>query len=162
MNGKLFFLRRTPKEIEIFGGEVFIDIDGKNIGIIGTEDFEIDLPEGKHTIKMYKSHSFDTFIGVAESVIDLKSGEKLLVKYSSPMLVNQVGNIIVTNFISEQQVDSLAMKREMQIVKDDQILKDKKREQETQTRNGWIIFAVVMFVGMLIWFLVEISSINNF
>lgn len=161
MNGKLFFLRRTPKEIEIFGGEVFIDIDGKNIGTIGAENFEIDLPEGNHKLKMYKSHSFDTFIGVAESEINLNSGEKLLVKYSSPMLINQAGNIIVSNFISEQQLESLAMKREEKIVQDDQKLRDKKKEQEAQTRNGWIIFTVIMLVVMLIWFLIEISSINN-
>ena len=29
---KLVFLQRTPKEIEIFGGDVYFDIDGKNVG----------------------------------------------------------------------------------------------------------------------------------
>lgn len=28
---KLVFLRRTDKEIEVFGGDVYFDLDGKNI-----------------------------------------------------------------------------------------------------------------------------------
>lgn len=162
MNGKLVFLRRTSKEIEIFGGEVYIDIDGKHIGVLGTNDFEIDLSEGIHKIKMYKSHSFDTFIGVAESEINLKSGEKLLCRYSSPMLVSQDGNIVVSNFISEQQLESLVKKREEQIVQDDQKQRDKKREQENRTRNGWIIFTIVMLVGMLLLIIIDLTNINNY
>jgi hypothetical protein len=77
-------------------------LKGWYIGILGMEDFEIELPEGNHKIKMYKSHTFDTFIGNAESEISLKKDEKLLLKYSPPMLVNQAGNIVISNFESEQ------------------------------------------------------------
>ena len=36
MGAKVVFMRRIPKEIEIFGGDVFIDIDGKNVGKLGS------------------------------------------------------------------------------------------------------------------------------
>lgn len=38
--GKLIFMRRTSKEIEIFGGDVYIDIDGRNIGVLSIIDVE--------------------------------------------------------------------------------------------------------------------------
>ena len=55
--GDFFVLRRTQSEIDIFGGDVYVDIDGKNVGIVGKEDLQIQLSPGPHTIKMYKSHS---------------------------------------------------------------------------------------------------------
>lgn len=39
MGEKLVFLRRTQKEIEVFGGDVYIAINGRNVGILGTKDF---------------------------------------------------------------------------------------------------------------------------
>ena len=52
---KLVFLRRTDKEIEVFGGDVYFDIDGKNAGKLSRTNQEIEVLPGKHTIKMYKS-----------------------------------------------------------------------------------------------------------
>ena len=75
---KLVFLRRTDKEIEVFGGDVYFDLDGKNIGKLSRTNQEIDVLPGKHTIKMYKSHSYDTFIGFAESTIDVDETEELI------------------------------------------------------------------------------------
>ena len=112
MSTKVIFMRRTPKEIEVFGGTVFIDIDGKNVGQLGTEDFIIDLAEGKHKIKMYKSHTYDTYIGFAETEIEVKADEHLLIMYSAPMLINQPGNIIVTDYTSEQDIQKIIQKRE--------------------------------------------------
>lgn len=53
---KLVFLQRTQKEIEIFGGDVYFDIDGKNVGKLTLQNQTIEVPAGEHTIKMYKSH----------------------------------------------------------------------------------------------------------
>ena len=58
----LVFLARTSNEVKVFGGEVFFDIDGKNVGKLSSYSQKIDLPAGNHTIKMYKSHVYDTFI----------------------------------------------------------------------------------------------------
>lgn len=68
---KLIFLQRTQKEIEIFGGDVFFDIDGKNAGKLSLTNQTVELPAGDHTIKMYKSHTYDTFIGFAEQTISI-------------------------------------------------------------------------------------------
>lgn len=38
---KLIFLRRTQNEVEVFGGEVFVDIDGKNNGKVSFSKQEI-------------------------------------------------------------------------------------------------------------------------
>ena len=72
---RLVFLKRTPKEIEIFGGNIFFDIDGKNIGKLTLENQIINIAAGTHTIKMYKSHTYDTFIGFAESTITISEDD---------------------------------------------------------------------------------------
>ena len=38
MESKLIFIRRTKQEEEIFGGIVYVDVDGKNIGQLSTQD----------------------------------------------------------------------------------------------------------------------------
>ena len=70
-------LKRTQSEIDVFGGDVYIDIDGKNAGIVQKQNLYFDLSVGKHTSKMYKSHTMGTFIGVSETEIDIIEGEKL-------------------------------------------------------------------------------------
>ena len=66
---KLVFLRRTEKDIQVFGGDVYFDIDGKNVGKLSRVNQEVSVPAGLHTIKMYKSHTYDTFIGFAETTM---------------------------------------------------------------------------------------------
>ena len=93
---KLVFLKRTQKEIEIFGGDVYFDIDGKNAGKLSLTNQIVEIPAGEHTVKMYKSHTFDTFIGFAESVINVTDDEQLMIKYSAPMMINQPGNMVIS------------------------------------------------------------------
>lgn len=95
---KLVFLRRTEKEIQVFGGDVYIDIDGKNVGILSRTNQEYDVSAGKHTVKMYKSHSYDTFIGFAESTFNVEDKEQLSVRYATPMAANQPGNLIISAY----------------------------------------------------------------
>jgi hypothetical protein len=111
MNEKLVFLRRTQKEIELFGGDVYIDINGRNIGTLDITDFVYDVRPGKYKIKMYKSHTYDSFIGHAETEITIAENEQLLIKYSPPMLINQPGSIVVSNFESDTQAEHLALKK---------------------------------------------------
>jgi len=111
VGAKVVFMRRTPKEMELFGGDVYIDIDGKNIGILRTADFTTELENGRHTIKMYKSHKYDTFIGFAETEVNIEEGRDLLVKYSCPMVVTQPGNIIVSDYTSEEQIANAVSER---------------------------------------------------
>ena len=91
-------LRRPQSEIKVFGGDVYIDIDGKNIGTVSTQDLRLTLSSGKHTIKMYKSHTMGTFIGVAETEIDIVENEKLYVRF-----ISDIDKKIDTDF-TEQQI----------------------------------------------------------
>ena len=43
MESKLIFIRRTKQEEEIFGGIVYVDVDGKNIGQLSTQDLIYEL-----------------------------------------------------------------------------------------------------------------------
>ena len=63
---------------------------------------------------MYKSHTFDTFIGFAESTITVKEDETLMVKYSCPMMVNQPGNMVISEY-SEEKEESAVREREYSI-----------------------------------------------
>ena len=65
------------------------------------------MPAGEHTIKMYKSHTYDTFIEFAASTIQLGDDEKLMVKYSPPMMVNQPGNMIVSPYDAGREEEAL-------------------------------------------------------
>lgn len=153
MSAKIVFMRRSLKEIELFGGDVYIDIDGKNIGILKTTDYVIELENGKHTIKMYKSHKYDTYIGFAETEVNIKEGNDLLVQYSCPMIITQPGNIIVSDYKS--------LEREQKISNDQRIDEQKKQEIEEKNRNGMIIFITIMIILAIIYgiYLAQLQSI---
>lgn len=102
---KLYFSKRTQKEIDVFGGDAYFDIDGKNVGKLTMQTQIIDVIPGDHTIKMYKSHSFDSFIGIEESTINISEEEELMIKYSPPMMVNQLGNMVNSPYTAEQAED---------------------------------------------------------
>lgn len=153
VSAKIVFMRRSLKEIELFGGDVYIDIDGKNIGILKTTDYVIELENGKHTIKMYKSHKYDTYIGFAETEVNIKEGNDLLVQYSCPMIITQPGNIIVSDYKS--------LEREQKISNDQRIDEQKKQEIEEKNRNGMIIFITIMIILAIIYgiYLAQLQSI---
>ncbi|WP_352398671.1 hypothetical protein [[Clostridium] aminophilum] len=156
-------LRRTQSEIDVFGGVVFIDIDGKNVGVLAKENLRFDLAPGKHSIKMYKSHTMGTFIGVAEAVIDIIEGESLFARYSAPLMLNQPGNIVIANYSSEQQLESVLNEVEASIYKDytDQKMRIQrtKEESEKNSTNLFVwIFAMPAILGLLFW-LIEMSII---
>ena len=156
-------LRRTQSEIDVFGGEVFIDIDGKNVGVLAKENLRFSLAPGKHSIKMYKSHTMGTFIGAAEVIIDIIEGERLFARYSAPLMVNQPGNIVIANYDSEQQLDNVVNEVEASIHKDytDQKIRIQrtKEESEKNSTNLFVwIFVIPAILGLLFW-LIEMSII---
>lgn len=161
VSAKIVFMRRSLKEIELFGGDVYIDIDGKNIGILKTTNYVIELENGKHTIKMYKSHKYDTYIGFAETEVNIKEGNDLLVQYSCPMIITQPGNIIVSDYKSEEQIANAILEREQKISNDQRIDEQKKQEIEEKNRNGMIIFITIMIILAIIYgiYLAQLQSI---
>ena len=156
MNKNFFILRRTESEKKIFGGEVYIDIDGKNIGILGTDDFAIELSEGTHTLKMYKSHSMGTFIGIAESSFNIASEEKLFARYSAPLMANQSGTIIISKYESSYQLESLSadieqqLNHEFQREQKEQLQREEESKKSGNTFFIWI-FIVPAVLGVLYW-----------
>ena len=148
-------LRRTQSEIDVFGGDVYIDIDGKNVGIIKKQNLQFDLSIGKHTIKMYKSHTMGTFIGICETEIDIIEGEKLYARYSAPLMVNQPGNIVIAPFVSESELDSIADDIEKSIHSDysEQQNKIEETKKEIEKSNStlyiWIVVSAIIF--LLCW-----------
>ena len=146
---KLVFLKRTQKEIEIFGGDVFFDIDGKNAGKLTLLNQVIELPAGQHTIKMYKSHTFDTFIGFAEQTITLEPNEELMVRYSCPMMVSQPGNLVISDYSEEKEVAAVQA-RDAAIQRDFVAQETRKREANEKYKSGvWICIGIAIAIGII-------------
>lgn len=153
---KLIFLRRTDKEIEVFGGDVYFDLDGKNIGKLSRINREIEVVPGKHTIKMYKSHSYDTFIGFTESTIDVGEDENLMVRYAAPMAVNQPGNMIISAYDYQKEAEAIR-NREQTIAHDYAADVNRKKEQNEKYNTGVKIWIACMIIGAIIFAIWEAS-----
>lgn len=146
---KLVFLQRTQKEIEIFGGDVFFDIDGKNAGKLTSVNQTIELPAGEHTIKMYKSHTYDTFIGFAEQTISLSENEALMVKYSCPMMVTQPGNMVISEYSEAKEAEAVRT-RDAAIERDFVAQETQKKEAAEKYKNGvWILIGIAVVIGLI-------------
>ncbi len=143
--GRLVFMRRTPSEVQTFAGEVFVDIDGKNVGKVGLSDFEVTLPEGSHLIKMYKSHKYGTFIGFAEATLQICANDKLLVKYSAPMVVSQPGNMVITDYDNESLEQSVK-EREHRIMRDASEDNARKEEANRKSQDAmlWVVLIIIL------------------
>jgi hypothetical protein len=124
-------LRRSEKVIEVFGGDIYIDIDGKNVGVISRVNQEFQVSSGTHTIKMYKSHSYDTFIGFAESTLNVEEDEQLLVRYAAPMAANHPGNLIISAYDPLKEAEMLRA-RDSAIQRD--FTADEQRKQEQNNK----------------------------
>lgn len=149
---KLIFLKRTQKEIEIFGGDVYFDIDGKNAGKLSLTNQIIEVSSGEHTVKMYKSHTFDTFIGFAESTINVTDDEQLMVKYSAPMMINQPGNMVISEYTEEKEVAAVR-EREYSINRDFVAAETQKKQADDNYKNGvkvviWVAVAIAVVLGI--------------
>ena len=153
---KLVFLRRTEKDLSVFGGDIYFDIDGKNAGRLSLSNQEIYLPAGQHTIKMYKSHSYDTYIGFASSTITVSENEELMVRYAAPMMTNQPGNIIISAY--DPQIEAASLKaREDTIARDYEADKRRREEQNSKYNTGTIIWVTCLIIGAIIFAIWEAS-----
>ena len=149
-------MRRTEKDIQVFGGDVYFDIDGKNVGKLSKENQEVLIPAGCHTIRMYKSHSFDSFIGFAETAITVEEEEQLLVRYAAPIAVNQPGNLIISTYDPQMEAEVLRA-RETAIQRDYAADEARKNERNKKYHTGTIIWIVVIVISMVGFFIWEVS-----
>ena len=139
--------------MDVFGGDVYIDFDGKNAGIVKKQNLRFDLPVGKHTIKMYKSHTMGTFIGVSETNIDIVEGENLYARYSAPLMVNQPGNIVIAPFSSESELDSIVNDVERSVHTDytEQQIKIEQTRKESEKNNTNLIIWIFVVPAIIYW-----------
>lgn len=158
---KLYFVHRTESEIAIFGGTVFVDLDGKRVGEVFKSHLIIDVAPGTHIIKMYKSHTYDTFVGFAEVSINVEENKDLTFRYSAPMLVTQPGHIVVADFISLVHIDE-QLKRSESMLKQEKQANDlhiQTQNKESEKNNNMLIFwiVVVPIISTLLFFIIQMA-----
>ena len=157
-------LQRTQSEIDVFGGDVYIDIDGKNAGIVKRENLSFDLPAGEHVIKMYKSHTMGSFIGFAEVKINIENDEKLYARYSAPLMVNQPGNILIAPFDNESDLYMIVRNVEKEIHADykAQQVKEAQAREDSKKNNTSLALLIILgpILAFLFYWIVFASLIN--
>lgn len=114
MGARLSFLRRSYQEAASQGGDVFFDINGKNVGRLASVDCFVDLPAGTYNIRMYKSHAYGSMVGFADATVTLGEGDDVMVRYSPPVTVNQPGHIILSDYTKEA-ADAIASESDRQM-----------------------------------------------
>ena len=163
MSAKLILVRRSDEEINIFGGQVFADVDGKNVAVVERETLTVEVPAGTHTVKMYKSHDYGSMIGFAESEITLADGEALVFKYAPPMVVTQPGHITISDFVSYDKIER-EVRASAQVIAQEKQANDQKiqTQQENLKKNywGWIILIIV--IPAICWLIYELVFIGAF
>ena len=162
---KLYFVARTRSEINIFGGTVYIDIDGKQAGKLEETHTIIEVSPGLHTIKMYKSHEYNTFIGFAEISITIEENKDLCLRYTAPMLVHQAGHIVVSDFISIDDMNRQFYETESSLSaqKKENDIKIQKQEEAQKKNNNALIFWIFIFpvlIGLL-YFIISMAWVDS-
>ena len=155
---KLYFVRRTPSELQIFGGTVYIDIDGKRVGQLSQSDLIIEVAPGVNEIKMYKTHTYDTFVGVAEVRVNFEEDKDLVLRYSAPMVVSQPGHIVITDFISLQEIEEMVSQKETSLKAEKQTNDTQLRQQEARSKKNSSAFILLfilipVIIGLLYYFI---------
>ena len=98
---------------------------------------------------MYKSHTFDTFIGFAEQAITLDEDESLMVRYSCPMMVSQPGNMIISDYSKENEIAAV-QSRDAVIERDFAAQQTNKIEADKKYKNGvWICVGIAIVIGIV-------------
>ena len=155
------FFRRTGQELATQSGDVFFDINGKNVGKLAATDCFVDLPAGQYQIRMYKSHAYGSMIGYADITVRLQEGESLLVRYHAPAVINQPGHITLYDY-NRDATNTMARELDNQINAE----RAKQKEQEERTRAGtrsavkWIIIgSVAVAVTIVLSYAIIYSSL---
>lgn len=156
MDFNFVIIRRTKAEIKAFGGDIYADIDGKNVAIIKDDDVKLLLSLGKHSVKMYKSHKMGTFIGTTEVEFEILENEVLCSRYSAPLIINQAGNIMLFNYESDEQINQITNEIENIVNRDFETEQKKIAEQkeisEKNNTNFFIwLFLVPVVIGLIYW-----------
>lgn len=161
----VYFVRRTPSEIEIFGGTVYVEIDGLCVGEVGKTDLVVELVPGAHKIKMYKTHAYNSFIGFAEADILLVENKSLMVQYSPPMTITQSGHIVISNFSSMDEIEELIVQKEKHLQQEkatnDAQMQKRNEEIENSSKKLAFWFFVVPILFGIFYFVLDLLFIHS-
>ena len=162
MSAKLIFVRRSQEQIDIFGGEVFADVDGKKVATIGTETITYEVPAGRHIVKMYKSHEYGSMIGFAESEFTINDNEALVFNYSPPMKVTQPGHIVVSDFTSYEEIENEVATTAKVIAKEKADARKTAEEAGKAIAHNQIAWWVLIFViPAIFWAIYEFMIMSS-
>jgi Ca2+/H+ antiporter len=98
---------------------------------------------------MYKSHKYESFIGFAESLLNVAEDDKLLIRYSAPMVVSQPGNMVITDY-DIQVVEQLAVHRELSISRDAKQDNERMEESNRKSSNATIFVFAIMIISTIL------------
>lgn len=154
---------RSQKEKEVFGGEVTVVLDGKVVGVLQDNDIEINVSSGTHTIRMSKSHEYGTQIGYATETVEVHLGDKLLIKYTPPLLVNAPGVIMVSDYIGKNLEQRLQEGQDTPIVESIAKAEHKKAviRERNSNYNAIFIGTIILIAIVGIVFAVQLSHIGT-
>lgn len=163
MAAKLIFVRRSDEEIHIFGGQVFADVDGKNVAVVERETITVEVPAGTHMVKMYKSHEYGSMIGFAENEVTLEDKEALVFRYAPPMVVTQPGHITVSDFVSYERIER-EVTASAQVIAQEKRANDQKiqKQQENMKKNYWGWLILIFVIPALCWLVYELVWLDIF
>ena len=147
MATQLVFFRRTYQEIALYGGEVYFDINGRNVGKLMLTDAFVELPPGRYHIRMYKSQNYGNMVGFAEATIDLNEGESLMIRYNAPLTVNLPGNLMISTYNPVEADQTAAMLNNN--IANEQMRRQQQAAQMQKSNAaviGWIVAISVISV----------------
>ena len=162
MSAKLIFVRRSQEQINIFGGEVFAEVDGRRVATIGLETITYEVPAGNHIVKMYKSHEYGSMIGFAENEFTIGDNEALVFNYSPPMKTNQPGHIAVSDFTSYEEIEKEVNDTATVIAKEKQEaerIAEETGKNIAKTQTYW--WLLIFVIPGILWFIYEMVTLNS-
>ena len=162
MSAKLIFARRSNEEIQIFGGQVCADVDGKNVATIDRKTITIEVSPGTHVIKMYKSHDYGSMIGFAENQITVADGDSLVFKYAAPLTISQPGHMVVSDFVSYEKLENEICSAASAMAREKRMNDEKLRQQEERSnKNMWWWVVLIVVIPAIIWGIYEAIIWNS-
>lgn len=156
----LVFLPRTSEEHAVFGGTVYFEIDGRQMGTLEDHGLEsqargISVPSGRHVVRMYKSHKYGAHVGIAEREVSLAPGQRLMVQYTCPTETAAPGDMILSPY-SPRMAQHALMSR------DDEILRSYAEDYDREMgriNDRFGITAALVLVGLVI--MVILALVNH-
>lgn len=152
MSARLVFFRRTQQEMLSMPGEIYFDVNGRNLGRLSAAECFVDLPAGQYQVRMYMSHACGSLIGFADILVSLQEGESVMLRYIAPAMLNQPGHIMVFDY-DPAAANTMAWNIDSQIAaaRAQQAARNEQAKRESSSIVGWMIgigVATALLIGL--------------